>query len=273
MKKHKILIICTLLCTCLLAGCSQEKSIHNDLASSFLTHINETGLEWITKKGGLPLDNWVVLFPEKDSDKIKKIIELINSGTNIRKSTKEDLHFRHYVVDIVMKYKDGSEVSLKPIEKYTTKQVSNRTETTSIPDKDRYVLCFSNDTKNEYYTVFSNKTAEYIISTSDTDFPKVPIFAITPESFKLGDKIEVSGGGCSESEVDIILSNGNDADLEEYIIGKVKPVFGSWKWEGVLNKNMKTYDEKDISFKNDNFFVGIEVGGSRISSGIQISFK
>ena len=274
MKKYKILIICTLLCTCLLAGCSQEKSIHNDLASDLLTRINETGVEWVTKKGGFLSDkNWAVLFPQKDSSKIEKIIALINSGTNISKSSKEDLHFRHYGVDIVMKYKDGSVVSLKSIEKYNTKQVSNRTETTSIPDKDRYVLCFSNNNKNEYYTVFSKETAEYIINTSDADFPRVPNFVITPENFKLGGKIEVTGGGCSESEVDIMLTNGNDADLEEYIIGKVKPVFGSWKWEGVLNKEMKTYDGKDIYFKHDIFLVGIKVGISKISRGIQISFR
>lgn len=273
MRKHKILITCTLLWTCLAVGCSQEKSI-SDLAPSLLTHINETGVEWVTKKGGFLSDkNWVVLFPQKDSDKIKKIIALVNSGTIIRKSTKEDLYFRHYGVDIVMKYKDGSEVSLKSIEKFTTKEVANRAETTSISDKDRYVICFSNNNKNEYYTVFSNETAEYILNTSDADFPMAPKFVIIPENFKLGDMIEVSGSGCSESEINIILSNGNDADLEEYIIGKAKPAFGSWRWEGVLNKNLKTYDGKDIFFKHDIFLVGIKVGISKISKGIQIRFR
>jgi hypothetical protein len=61
--------------------------------------------------------------------------------------------------------------------------------------------------------------------------------------------------------------------LEEYIIGKVKPVYGSWKWKGVLSKNMKTYDGKDIYFKHEIFLVGIKVGISKISRGIQISFR
>ena len=76
-----------------------------------------------------------------------------------------------------------------------------------------------------------------MLGLSQYTFPRVVEFSITPEKFKLGDKVVVTGDGCTENKVNICL-NGNDADKEEYVIGKVKSVFGAWKWEGIVDRDI-----------------------------------
>jgi uncharacterized protein YgiM (DUF1202 family) len=243
-----------------------------------LNQLKDTDIEWITKKGGLPSDkNWVVLYPEKDDDKIVKIINLIKSCSNMHKSTKEDLDFMNtkhgYPVDVVIRMKDGSQFSLISAMKLTSRKIANGTEITGITYKDHFLLAYEKDNKTEYYTLYSHDAAAYVLDPSNPDFPRVDNFVITPENFNYGDKISISGGGCTENEVNIILSNGNDADKEEYIIGKVKPVYGEWNWNGSINKYIKTYEGKDIFLKNEKFFVGLQIGGSRYTSGRPIVFK
>lgn len=242
-----------------------------------LNQLKDTDIEWITKKGGLPSDkNWIVLYPDKDDEKIIKIINLIKSCSNMHKSTEKDLDFlnaKHgYPVDIVIKMKDGSQFSLMSAMELTTRKVDDGTETTGTTYKDHFLLAYKKDNKTEYYTIYSNDTTAYVLDPSNPDFPRVDNFVITPENFNYGDKISISGGGCIENEVNIILSNGNDADKEEYIIGKVKPLYGEWQWEGVIDKHIKTYDGKDIFLKNEKFFIGIQMGQHRFTSGQSIIF-
>lgn len=236
-------------------------------------NVKDTDVAYVTKTGGLPSDNcWTVLYPQKDSNKIMKIIDLINSSTSIREATKEDLERQGYPVDIIIKMKDGREFQLESAMKVTSTKVNNGMEIIGTNYKDRFILSFRNNGKTKYYTLFSNEAAEYILGTSDIDFPRVPIFSINPANLKLGDKVSITGEGCTEIEVNICLTNGNDADKEEYIIGKVKPVFGSWKWEGIIEKNMKTYDGKDISLINKKLFIEIKMGNRGKTKGEAISF-
>lgn len=236
-------------------------------------NVKDTDIAYITKIGGLPSNNcWTVLYPEKDHSKIMKLIKLINSSTNIREATKVDLQRNGYPVDILIKMKDGREFQLESAKRLTSTKVNNGMMITGTTYKDRFILSFRNNGKTKYYTLFSNEAAEYILNTSDADFPKVPIFSINPANIKLGDKVSIIGEGCTEFEVNVCLSNGNDADKEEYIIGKVKPVFGSWKWEGIIEKNMKTYDGKDIPLTNKKLFIEIKMGNRRTTMGEVISF-
>ena len=233
-----------------------------------LDQLKLTDIEWITKKGGLfSRKNWAVLYPEKDEEKIAKIINLIKSCSDIHKSTQDDLGFlgsrHHYPVDIVIKMKAGSQFSLMSAMKLTTRKGDNGTETTGTTYKDHFLLAYTKNNSTECYTIYSNDATTYILDPTNPDFPKVDNFAITPKEFNYGDKISISGGGCTEKEVNIILEN----DKEEYVIGKVKPVYGEWHWDGIINKNIKSYDGKDINFTNKKFFIGIQVNGSRYTRG------
>jgi len=287
MKKYIILLTSTLIFVLLFLGCSQNNissvssiavnkdSSQSKTESNPFIKIKDTDIAWITKRGGLPsVKVWKVLFPKHDFDKISKLLNLINSNSNIRKSTEEDLDFlntRHgYPVNIVIKLNDSSEYSLETAMKLTTQKTDKGTETTGTIYKDRIILTYSNNSITEYYTVFGNDIAEYVSNTSNPDFPRVDEFSITPENFKYGDRITISGDGCTEDEVNICLSNGNDADKEEYIIGKAKSAFGVWKWEGVIDGNIKTYDGKDIKFSNNKFFIEIQIGEERGLLGQEI---
>ncbi|MDP4182454.1 MAG: hypothetical protein Q8942_15360 [Bacillota bacterium] len=257
---------------------AKETAIVKSTQEAFpLDKLKESDIEWITKKGGLPSDKkWVALYPEKDEEKIVKIINLIKSCSEINKSTKDDLDYlntRHgYPVDIVFRMKDGSQFSLMSAMKLTTKKGSNGTETTGTTFKDHFLLAYEKGNSKEYYTIYSNAATAYVLDPSNPDFPRVDIYTITPKDFKYGDRISVSGGGCTEKEVNIILSNDNNAKKEEYVIGKVKPVYGEWHWEGIIRNNIKTYDGKDIHFKNKKYYIGIQLGESRRESGIPIVF-
>lgn len=242
-----------------------------------LNLLKDSDIEWITKKGGLPSEKtWAVLYPEKDAEKIDKILNLIKSCSDAHKSTNDELDFmdtRHgYPVDTVIMMKDGSRFSLKSAMKLTTtKKDDNGTEVQGTKFKDRFLMAYEKGSSTEYYTIFSNEATTYILDSSNPDFSRVDEFKITPENFDYGDKISISGGGCTENEVDIILSNGNSTE-EEYIIGKVKPVYGEWHWEGTISKNIKTYDGKDINFKSKKYFIGIKVGESTLTGGNSIIF-
>ena len=162
-----------------------------NVSTNPFTEIKVTDIEWITKKGGLPSDkNWVVLFPQKDSDKIAKIINLVNSSSKIGKSTEEDMNFlrrKHgYPVDIVIRVKDGSEFSLKSAMELTTRQTTNGTGTTGTTYKDRFILAYDKNSTTVYYTAFSNDAAEYILDAHNPDFPRVDGFSITPETLTPG---------------------------------------------------------------------------------------
>ena len=164
-------------------------TIHNDfitlskekdkiLTISPFDNIKVTDVEWITKRGGLPSDkSWATLTLEEDSDKITKILNFVNSSNVIRKSTEDDLNFlnkKHgYPVDIIIKFYDDSEFLLKSAMELTTEHSTNGTVTTQSIYKDRFILVHNKEGTVDYYTVFSNDVAEYIIDTSNIDFQKL----------------------------------------------------------------------------------------------------
>lgn len=99
----------------------------------------------------------------------------------------------------------------------------SETETSSTTYKDRFIIIDKTDNSTSYYTAYFSEVAEYILSTSNPDFKEVKQFDVSLEDFKYGEKVTVSGDGCTEKEVNILLENGNDAEKEEYIIGKQFP--------------------------------------------------
>ncbi len=135
-------------------------------------------IEFITKKGGLPSpEKWAVLYPNKDEEKIVKIINLIKSCSDIHKSTDDDLEFmrgKHgYPVDIVIKMKDGNQFYLKAAMKATITKRDNGTEKSLTTYKDHFLLGYGKDNSIEYYTIYSDTATEYILVSSDEDLPRV----------------------------------------------------------------------------------------------------
>lgn len=143
-----------------------------------LAGIMVADIEWITKKGGFPSpQKWAVLYPEKDTAVISKILDMIHANADFRRSTEEDLDFlkksHGYSVNLIIRLKDGREFSLKPAMKLETRETGNGTETTGITYRDRFILAYPKNGGIEYYTVFSEEAAAYILAASNPDFPRV----------------------------------------------------------------------------------------------------
>lgn len=136
--------------------------------------IDINNIEYITKVGGI-FNKWMVLYPKKDTDKINKVINLVNSSPEGRKSTKEDLNFlrwRHgYPVDIVIKMNDGSTFKLMTVYSISIENDSKGTMITGIPYKDRYLLSYEKNNDLQYYTIFSGNIAEYLRKEPNDDIP------------------------------------------------------------------------------------------------------
>lgn len=238
-----------------------------------INRLKDTDVEWITKKGGLPSDKkWGALYSQKDEKKIEYIISLVKSSSHVEKANQYDINTLGYPVDIVIRMKDGNEFTLRWAMKLTTNKVSNGTETRGTLCDDRFILAYGKGEALDYYVVYSKDATEYINKLSDSDFPRVPVYTIKPEKFKNGDMISISGSGCTDNEVNIMITNGNDVDKEEYVFGKVKPVYGEWKWDGVIDKNIKNYEGKDIFLKNEKYFLCVQIGEHRYISGQSIIF-
>ncbi len=194
MKICSLLVIYMLLIS--MAGCSDENvnnaqnnpitspqiiTDENPIESKLefpLDQLKIEDIEFITKKGGLPsTKNWAVLYPEKDEEKLVKIINLIKSCSDIHKSTDDDLDFmkgRHgYPVDIVIKMKDGNQFYLKEAMKATITKRDNGTEKKLTSYKDHFLLAYEKDNSIEYYTIYSDAATEYLLVSSDEDLPRL----------------------------------------------------------------------------------------------------
>ena len=156
---------------------ADESAIENKLEFP-LDQLKIEDIEFITREGGLHSPkNWTVLYPEKDEEKIVKIINLINSCYDIHKSTDDDLEFmrgRHgYPVDIAIKMKGGNQFYLKAAMKATITKRDNGTEKSLTTYKDHFLLAYEKDNSKEYYTIYSDAATEYILVSSDEDLPRV----------------------------------------------------------------------------------------------------
>lgn len=245
---------------------------------NILANITAEDVEWITAGHGLPSDRVPsVLFSGKDDKKISGIIDIFRSSSGFRKATKEEMSgFTNKgggPRTLVLKLKDGHKYYL--ITAYRREDIKENGQISGfslIPYVDRFLLTDDSD-GHEYYTLYSDEAAKYITNTSNADFPMVKEYTITPENFKVGDKITVTGSSCTDAEVDISLENGDDVHAEKYIIGKARPIFGEWKWEGTLSNNMKTWNGEDIHFKNSKLFLCLTIGERKTTADNELCFS
>jgi hypothetical protein len=240
-----------------------------DKGSTISPTINPSDVEQITNTGGVPGRKSKVLFPQKDSEKIAKIVGLINS-TSKRESTSEDTNFlngRHgYPLILTIKLKDGNIIEVQKIMKITQKQVPNGIEQTRTDDKDKVLLSTENNGNRNYITLLSAEMAEYIAKGSTVDMPSVTPFSINPETIKPGEKVTISGDGNTGKEVSIYITDGTSN--EKYLMGKVPVNDGAWKWEGTINgRNIRTLDGKETRLSRDRYLFEATLEGGTIAGG------
>lgn len=268
-KTYPIMIIVVLLF--FIVGCETKVTNVSDSASDSASNIsptiNPSDVEWITKTGGLPGRKWKVLFAQRDSDAIKKIIDKINF-TNRTSFNPRDYGGGKlgYPVNISIKLKTGDTLTITPLFKVTTKKTENRTESTATAYSDRVLLRIESNSKETQYTLLSDEMARYLLHDSDYDIPVVKNLSIVPDSIKPGEKVNISGDGSTEKEISIYLMD-RDSN-EKYFIGKVNPNFGSWKWEwSISGRNITTLDSKQVSLQKNMYFFEVIEGSTRQGVG------
>lgn len=257
----------------LFSGCSISKEKKVSTAEKNDTYIDINNVEWITRTGGLPGGRGKVLFPQKDIEKIRKLILLINSGTGMRYATKEEIDSTSYGYQspITIKLKDRRMVYIWHIKEVTLKKFPDGSgELTGKPLKDRFLLEIKEGKEDKRYTLFSNEAAEYILVEADKDIPRVREFTIKPEKelYRIGDEVTIYGDGIVDKEVKINLVDGSNK--EKYQVGRVMPNFGEWKWEFTISRKIKTVDGNDITLKNGKYHFEIE-GIATLGAAIDIS--
>jgi len=184
-------ISCVLTLLFILNGCSKPQTIGFENKSGQITekkertndatqtmedgYIKISDVKWITKTGGLPLFNkrFKVLVPQRDYGTIEKIINLVNSATNRRNSTKEEeeslLYDRPRAIEIGLE--DGSIVNLWPMINIIKKETPTGTGYTGTRYNDRFILNTQKDGEEQFVTVFSKDVTSYILVGSNTDIP------------------------------------------------------------------------------------------------------
>lgn len=259
------------------SGFGTDKEFTSDVPNTIFSEISADAVEWITKEGGRASNNgFSVLFSGRDDDKIAEILNLLKSANGLRQASANELRGVSMKggspLCLAIKLKNGSKLTLMPAYSIETRATDNGMESQFTPLGDRFIL-FENGQIQSSYTLFSKVAAQYVIETSRSDFITVPTHSIFPENYQVGDHLIITGEGCTEPEVSISVEVGNGTGKDLYIIGKVKPEYGSWKWEGTLDNSLKTYDGKDIPFKNNKLLLGIIIGERRTTFGKELDFS
>lgn len=165
----------------LIVGCNTNKqslTTTNNTAVDKVKNpypIDAANIKSITRLDFYSFDHkYAVLEPGSNKDKIDKILKLINSGSNVRVSTEEDL--RGYIgkgpypTALKIVNKDNSYFIIKP--GYIYRDIIENGKTVGgekAPLKDRFILEFFKDEKTykfESYTIFSNDVENYLLKTS-----------------------------------------------------------------------------------------------------------
>lgn len=238
----------------------QDNSDIKDRAEKY-PYINPNDVEWMTMQGGLRITT-KVLFPENSPDKIKRIAGLINKSTNKMDSTEEEIggiNSRARPVGIAIKMKDGTKIFIWPSYKITTWEKG----WSAAARDDRFVLSIEKDGKKEYHTVLSKDVAAYLRKGWQEDIPRVSQFTVSPNSGQPGDKVTLAGDGCTEKEVRIYFTKDN---REEYLIDRVKPVFGAWKSELTMGPELTTLEGQKITLGKGVYQLTARIGDSSLST-------
>lgn len=252
-----------------LAGCSSQVTHKTSKSSASVqqvqgkkyTHINPNEIEWLTMQGGKHITT-KVLFQENASDKINKIIDLINTGTNKKYSTQEEIRAIYSgarPIRIAIKMKDETKINV-----WSSYKKNPKGPGMMLAD-DCFILNTNKNGKDEYYTILSKDVANYLRQGWQQDMPYVKLFTVAPYRIKAGEKVVLTGDGCTENEVSIFINKGG---IDKYLIAKVTPVFGAWKWEGTISRNIKTLDGKQVDLEKDIYGFTASMGQVSIGTGI-----
>lgn len=251
---------------------SNGPAVEQAETSNIFSDLKVDDVHWMTIGGGFP-SNLIhePLFSGRDDEKISGILDILKTGSDYRKLQNSKLPGGIGIgggsVGLYIKLKNGSKYFL--FSAYNTEEnTENSTQLTPLADR----FMITNTETNEHYTVFSKEAAKYIVQGFKADFHFVNPHSITPEDFKVGDKITITGKGTTADEAEICLVTADSEPVEKHIIAKVTPKYGEWKWEGDLNRNLKTFDGQYIPFSDRIMYLTVNCGDRNLHPLNRLNF-
>lgn len=252
-----------------------NRAAGNLSTQNILADLKVDDIQWMTLGGGRPSDEVSSpLFLGRDEKQLSKILAILKNGNNFRKTDNSERPLGMKgggPTGLYIKLKNGSKYYLIPAYKREEIIEDGLTGMRLTPLTDRFII--TNTENNESYTVFSEEAAEYMVQDLRKDFPYVKAYSIEPENFKVGDKVSIKGKGSIEDEVDICLVTEDSEAKEEYVIAKVTPTYGEWKWEGELSRELKTFDGQTIPFSDRIMYLSIHYGDRGVHPGNALDFS
>lgn len=219
--------------------------------------------------------------PKRQDEIISKVVSMVDSYTQIRESTKDEIKligFKKFIpLTLAMKNVKGYIHIWPLIGEVKTTNTSQGKETIKMPFMDRYVVAFDNNGdingNLKYYTVYSKAFPEYLfqqinepsyignyftINKTVSNGGAGEIQNVLEDNVKIknGDNLIFSGIGCSDGDIDVYITNqtGN----ERYHILKISPFLGEWSVEKTISNKMKTYDGKDFTLDKKAYYLEID---------------
>lgn len=270
MKRTSIFIF-LLLIMFVSSGCDRTTDgirINIDIPSNTsVTPLEKNDIDWITMTGGLGGITTKVLFNGYDDVLIDKIIGMFNENSQMHKldsSAVESILSKTRPIGLVISFKDGNKLFLWPSYKEVKYADGNSSTITTL--KDGFIIQTEKEGISQYYEIFCQNIAEYLLDGWKEDMPIVNDVIVKSFSesdefetlLNAGDEFTVSGDGCTSQLVNIYVYN-KKTDIK-CLIGQTKPNLGEWSWNGIIDKKIRTIDGSEIQLPAGLYDIVVDFG-------------
>lgn len=245
-------------------GCSNQR----------VTYIKPNQVEWIGLGGGGYASEFKnVIFNKKSTEKINKIITLIDQGKNQRLSTKvetEVVYFRH-IGYVQIRLVNGKDLFIYPAGRVIQKKEGQGIHYRVEPSTDNFIMEVDRNDKYEgkYYTLTSKDFVTYFRDGLYNDIPGIKEEIRTPKQIKFGEKFVISGTGFTDRKVKVVLTN----HIFNYTLDVIPVKYGDVKWEGILKPNIITHDGEKLTLEEGRYGIGILLDNNqRISNDFKLTY-
>jgi len=270
--KLRILVLFCFVYIVFASGCDIQtgaSDLHTKNAAAKIpfSKLDENSVEWITMTGGLGNITTRVLFTGNDDMAIQKLINMINKCGEMVQTDASiigETHSRTRPIGMIVSLKENDRIYLWP----SYEVISSSGGLTVSTHTDRFVLEINGEKgTSEYYTIYSENVADYLIEGWKEDMPLVDDIKIesetksSPDSGCIvtnGELITISGDGCPNDTVNIYICK-NEGGVRCHL-GCAETTFGAWEWKGFIGSTLNSTDGKTINLGSGLYDIIVNFG-------------
>jgi hypothetical protein len=175
-----------------------------------------------------------------------------------------ETHSRTRPIGMIISLKENNRIYLWP----SYEVISSSGGLTVSTHTDRYVLEINGEKgTSEYYTIYSENVADYLIEGWKEDMPLVDDIKIESEAktssdsgyiVTNGELITISGDGCPNDTVNIYICKNEGG--ERCHLGCAETTFGAWEWKGFIGSTLNSTDGKIIKLDSGLYDIVVNFG-------------